>query len=226
MTLQGITEDEIVNYLVHTPGFFERNAQVLASIQLTSPHGQRAVSLQERQMEMLRDKIRGLERRIMDMIRNGQENEAIAERLHRWVRAVLLAHDDTTLADVMLDRLRHEFLIPQAAVRIWATPNLTLREGLAELSVTQAISDDARSFASSLNMPYCGLNSGFEASKWLEDSASITSLALIPLHHHGECFGLLVLGSPDPTRYSADMGVDFLLQVGDIASAALTRLVA
>ena len=54
MTLQGITEDEIANYLVHTPGFFERNAQLLASIQLTSPHGQRAVSLQERQMEMLR----------------------------------------------------------------------------------------------------------------------------------------------------------------------------
>ena len=93
MTLQGITEDEIANYLVHTPGFFERNAQLLASIQLTSPHGQRAVSLQERQMEMLRDKIRGLEKRIMEMIRHSQENEAIADRLHRWVRAVMLAHD-------------------------------------------------------------------------------------------------------------------------------------
>jgi len=224
MTLQGITEDEIVNYLVHTPGFFERNAQVLASIQLTSPHGQRAVSLQERQMEMLRDRIKGLERRIMDMIRNGQENEAIAERLHRWVRAVLLAHDDTALAEVMLERLRHEFLIPQAAVRIWPTASLTLREGLGDLAVAQPVSEDARSFAGSLNVPYCGLNSGFEAGKWLEDSASITSLALIPLHHQGETYGLLVLGSPDPTRYTAEMGVDFLHQVGDIASAALARL--
>jgi uncharacterized protein YigA (DUF484 family) len=35
-----------------------------------------------------------------------------------------------------------------------------------------------------------------------------------------------VLGSPDPTRYTADMGVDFLQQVGDIASAALARLLA
>ena len=226
MTMQGITEDDIANYLIHTPGFFERQAQLLASIQLTSPHGQRAVSLQERQMEMLRDRIKGLERRIIEMIRHGQENEAIAARLHHWVHTVLLAHDDNALPDVLLASLKDEFLIPQAAVRIWATPNLTLHEGLAELSVTQAISDDARSFASSLNMPYCGLNSGFEASKWLEDSASITSLALIPLHHHGECFGLLVLGSPDPTRYAADMGMDFLLQVGDIASAALTRLVA
>jgi len=57
MTLQGITEDEIANYLIHTPGFFERQAGLLAAVQLVSPHGGRAVSLQERQMEMLRDKI-------------------------------------------------------------------------------------------------------------------------------------------------------------------------
>jgi uncharacterized protein YigA (DUF484 family) len=226
MTLQGITEDEIANYLVHTPGFFERNAQLLASIQLTSPHGQRAVSLQERQMEMLRDRIKGLERRIMDMIRHSQENEAIADRLHRWVRAVLLTHDNATLADVMLDRLRHEFLIPAAAARVWATPQQALVEGLSELSVAQAVSDDAKSFTTSLSQPYCGVNAGFEAGKWLPDDAAITSLALIPLRHQGDTFGLLVLGSPDPTRYTADMGVDFLQQVGDIASAAMARLLA
>jgi hypothetical protein len=140
------------------------------------------------------------------------------------VRAVLLAHDEATLADVMLDRLRHEFLIPQAAVRVWGSAQQPLREGLAELTVTQTVSDDAKSFSASLGLPYCGLNAGFEASRWLEDSASVTSLALIPLHHQGETFGLLVLGSPDPTRYAADMGVDFLQQVGDIASAALARL--
>ena len=224
MTLQGITEDEIANYLVHTPGFFERNAQLLASIQLTSPHGQRAVSLQERQMEMLRDKIRGLEKRIMEMIRHSQENEAIADRLHRWVRATMLAHDNAALPEVLAETLRHEFLIPQVAVRVWGTAEQALRAEVAALPCAEAVSEDARSFAASLGQPYCGLNSGFEASKWLEDSAHITSLALIPLHHGGECYGLLVLGSPDATRYTADMGVDFLLQVGDIASAAMARL--
>ena len=224
MTLQGITEDEIANYLVHTPGFFERNAQLLASIQLTSPHGQRAVSLQERQMEMLRDKIRGLEKRIMDMIRLSQENEAIALRLHRWVHAVMLAHDDRTLPENLVETLRHEFLIPQVAVRLWSTPERALRPELADLAVAAEVSEDARSFAASLNQPYCGLNAGFEAGKWLEDSAHITSLALVPLHHGGACFGLLVLGSPDATRYTSEMGVDFLVQVGDVSSAALARL--
>ena len=37
-------------------------------------------------------------------------------------------------------------------------------------------------------------------------------------------FGLLVLASPDPTRYTADMGTDFLARIGEVASAALTRL--
>lgn len=224
MTLQGITEDEIANYLVHTPAFFERNAALLASIQLTSPHGQRAVSLQERQMEMLRDKIRSLEKRIMEMIRHSQDNEAIAERLHRWVCAMLLARDRETLADIMLERLRELFLIPQAGVRIWGTESHPLPEALSQLGCTSPVSSDIRTFAASLNQPYCGLNAGFEVSKWLQDGASVTSLALIPLHHEGACFGMLVLGSPDATRYSPDMGVEFLVQVGDVAGAALARL--
>jgi len=56
-----ITEDDIAQYLANTPEFFERHAPLLTSIVLTSQHGQRAVSLIERQAEMLRDKIKALE---------------------------------------------------------------------------------------------------------------------------------------------------------------------
>ena len=41
----GITEDDIAGYLANNPGFFERHAELLASVQLSSPHGTRAVSL-------------------------------------------------------------------------------------------------------------------------------------------------------------------------------------
>ena len=53
-----ITEDDIANYLANTPDFFERHAELLAAVQLTHPHSQRAVSLQERQALMLREKIK------------------------------------------------------------------------------------------------------------------------------------------------------------------------
>ncbi len=228
MSTQGITEEDIANYLIHTPGFFERQAQLLSAIQLTSPHGQRAVSLQERQMEMLRDKIKGLERRIMEMIRHSQENEAIADRLHRWVRAVLLTHDDATLPAVLASELQHQFLIPQIGIRLWGTAEHPVKAEHAELPCAQGVSDDARSFARSLSLPYCGVNAGFEAAKWLEDGnnggSTVASLALLPLHHDGDVYGLLVLASPDATRYTADMGVEFLTQLAEVASAALARL--
>jgi len=225
VTIQGgITETDIANYLANTPGFFERHADLLASIQLTSPHGQRAVSLQQRQMEMLRDRIKGLEQRIMEMIRHGSENTAIADRLHRFTRAILLAGSPGALPEVLVASLQHEFMIPQAALRLWGAD-----EAFAALPFTQGASEDIRSFTASLGVPYCGLNSGFEPVAWLADPATVMSVALIPLRsaptgNRGAAVGLLVLGSPDPTRYSAEMGTEFLQRIGEVASAGLTRL--
>ena len=219
MSIQGISESDISNYLLNTPGFFERNAELLSAVQLTSPHGQRAVSLQERQMEMLRERIKGLELRIVEMIRHGQENLAIADRLHRTTRRLLLTADPALLPARIVDTLKHEFLIPQAALRLW-----DIGPVYDDLPFAQEVSEDAKSFSASLTLPYCGLNAGFEATRWLQEPANVMSLALLPLRQGDTCFGLLVLGSPDPSRYTADMGTDFLTRMADVASAALSRL--
>jgi len=220
VTIQGITESDIADYLANTPGFFERHADLLSSVQLTSPHGQRAVSLQERQMEMLRDRIKGLEMKIVEMIRNSQENVAIAERLHRWTRALLLAADAQALPQVLVSELQHQFMIPQAAIRLWGADASFAGEPFAA-----PVSDDVKSFSDSLTLPYCGVNAGFEAVGWLDDPKTVMSVALIPLRQgNGSMLGLLVLGSPDPTRYSAEMGTEFLMRIGEVAGAALSRL--
>ncbi|ALV05165.1 DUF484 family protein [Roseateles depolymerans] len=217
--IEGITEQDIADYLARDPGFFERHAELLATVRISHPHGQRAVSLQERQAELLRDKIRGLEHKIVEMIRNGQENVAIADRLHRWTLALMLTREDGQLPEVLLRELRHQFLIPQANLRLW---NVNAGHALAPFA--SEVSSDVKTFVSSLNQPYCGINSGFEAARWLEED--VASLALVPLMAGtpSQPFGLLVLGSPDPTRYTAEMGTEFLTRVGEIASAALSRL--
>jgi uncharacterized protein YigA (DUF484 family) len=221
VSIQGITEQDIANYLANTPGFFERHAELLSAVQLTSPHGQRAVSLQERQMEMLRDKNRGLEGKILEMIRHGQENVAIADKLHRWTRALMLTANPGELPEVLTRELMHQFMIPQAGIRVWGAA-----DAFATLPFAKAVSADVKSLASSLTLPYCGVNSGFEAAQWLDDAASALSLAMIPLRHGAtvEAFGMLVLASPDPTRYTADMGTEFLQRIGELSSAALSRL--
>ena len=221
--IQGITEADIAEYLAHNPAFFERQAELLSSIQLRSPHGNRAVSLQERQMEMLRERIKGLELKIVEMIRNGQENVSISDRLHRWTRRLLVTLDPAQLPLALTEELRHQFLIPQVAVRLWGLAEATA-ERLKDQPYALPVSEDLKRFANSLTTPFCGANHGFEASNWMADGPSMQSLAMIPLRAGEQAFGLLVLGSPDPTRYSADMGTEFLTSMGDTASAALSRL--
>jgi uncharacterized protein len=174
--VQGITEADIANYLANTPGFFERHAELLAAVQLTSPHGQRAVSLQERQMEMLRERIKGLE--LQD---RRDDPPRPGERGHRRPAAPLDAHDPADAPPVELPlalvaELRHQFLIPQAALRLWGVDAVH-----ADQPFAQPVSEDVKAFAASLSLPYCGVNAGFEATHWLEDAATVMSLAMIPL---------------------------------------------
>ncbi len=220
-TIPPITEDDIADYLANTPDFFVRHASLLGAVQLTSPHGNRAVSLQERQAELLREKIKGLELKAAEMIRHGQENTAIADRLQRWTRELLLTREARELPVVAAREIAAQFLVPQVAIKVWGVSPEFAVEPYA-----QGASDDAMAFASSLTLPYCGANPGLEAAQWLEDPQAAASLALIPLRAGAapEAFGLLVLASADAQRFAADMGTDFLERIGALTSAALSRL--
>lgn len=222
--MNPITEDDIANYLGNTPDFFERHAELLASVFLTSPHSKRAVSLQERQAEMLREKIKVLEHRLMDMIRHGNENAILNDRMLQWSRDLFLVQDPVTLPELISQTLQHQFSVPQVALKVW-----DLAPAYADAEFAQNVSEDLKVFASSLQEPFCGVNSGFEAVNWLPDPAAAKSLALLPLsmgasNKHAPAFGLLVLASPDSQRFHSGMGTDFLDRLAGLASAALSSL--
>ena len=172
-------------------------------------------------MEMLRDKIKGLEQKLIEMIRHGQDNTAVADKLHQWTQALMLTADAADLPVVLVRELLDRFLIPQGAIRVWGAD-----DAFAPLDFAEPVSDDVKIFANSLMVPYCGVNAGFQPVGWLDDAGAARSIAMIPLRDGSSpvAFGLLVLASPDATRYTADMGTDFLNRIGEIASAALSRL--
>ncbi len=219
--MNPITEDDIADFLLNTPDFFGRHADLLSAVMLTSPHGNRAVSLQERQAEMLREKIKLLEHRIMDMIRHGNENMIIADRLQRWARSLFMTAAPQDLPRAMAEGMQEACMVPQVAVKVWG-----VAEAFAAEPFAQGVSDDVKSLASSLMAPYVGANAGFEAVSWLADASRVASVALIALRRGTEpqAFGLMVLASPDPQRFHAGMGTDFLERMAELGSAALTRL--
>jgi uncharacterized protein YigA (DUF484 family) len=170
---------------------------------------------------MLRDKIRGLESRVVEMIRHGQENVTIADKMQTWMLSLLTTPIARDLPDTLVQELQTQFSIPQTAIKVWevAAP-------FAECDFAAGVSDDARSFAASLSTPFCGPNAGLEAITWLPEPAAAKSVALIALRSGAapQAFGLLVLASPDAERFTSGMGTDFLQRIGELASAALSRL--
>jgi len=228
--MNPITEDDIANFLVNTPDFFERHAELLAAVKLTSPHSHRAISLQERQAEMMREKIRALELRMMDMMRHGTENEVLIERMQRWVKTLLMTTNARDLPNTIADRLQHDFMVPQVAIKVWG-----VNESFKIEPFAQSVIDPIKDFAATLATPYVGINNNFDAVQWLDDPATVQSVAFIALREtqpedtpetaaQRPVIGLLVLASPDPQRYYEGMGTTIIERMGDLASAALSHL--
>ena len=157
----------------------------------------------------------------MEMMRHGNENMLIADKLLRWSRQLFMVARPVDLPAVLVSEMKAQFSVPQAALKLW-----DVAEVYADEPFAQGASDDVKSLAGSLTTPYCGVNAGFDAVQWLDDPEAAASLTLIPLRAGAAspAFGLLVLASPDSQRYQAGMATDFLERIGELASAALSRV--
>jgi uncharacterized protein len=218
---QKLESSAVADYLADNPLFFQEHAALLGQVQLSSPLLGRAVSLQERQMEVMREKYKALDLQMAELMRRARENDAIAHKFQLWTQALLLARNDVDLPHVLISGLQSIFGVPHATLRMWG-----VAEDYSHTWFVQDVSEDARIFANSLNAPYCGMNNDFEAVQWLDAVDGVQSTVILPLRtaQTPAVFGLLIMGSPDPQRFSADMATDFLISIGSTASAALACL--
>jgi uncharacterized protein YigA (DUF484 family) len=212
------SDEEVALYLRDHPQFFTKNADLLADIQIPHPHGDRAIPISERQIMDLREKNRVLQDKLSELVRFGEENGILSEKMHR-LAIVLLQF--TSLSDVLHGLnydLREDFLIPHMAVRIWGIA----ADGQQAPEFTKT-GPDIQGLAESLLHPYCGPHVLEEIRDWFgEEGIRLRSFAIVPLRT-GRAVGLLVLGSEESRRFYPEMGTIYLGQLGELVSAALRR---
>ena len=218
----SLDSNAVAQYLADHPEFFQEHAALLAQVQLASPLAGRAVSLQERQIEVMREKFRGLELRTAELVRIAQDNESLSAKFHEWTCSLLRARNDVDLPHVIISGLQSIFTVPHVSLRLWR-----VAEDFSHTWFASNASDDLKIFANSLTAPYCGANRDFEAVQWLETTESVASVAMLPLRYANSpnAFGLLVMGSASADRFAAGLATDFLVRIGETASAALTCLI-
>jgi uncharacterized protein len=212
--------NEVAAYLKSHPEFFEQYSELLLQVHIPSPHGGKAISITERQMGVMRDKVRQLEAKLAELITFGEENDLISTKVHRLGVGLLGATDLAGVMRVLYSHIGGDFAVPHVAVRVWGS-----RSGDAvEFS---DVGEALRQRAGAMLQPYCGPAVDQEAVAWLGESAvHIRSVAQIPLRHEGACFGMLLLASEEPHRFYAEMGTLYLDRIGDMAAAALLRTTA
>lgn len=197
-------EQLVADWLLATPGFFERHSDVLAKVQLKSPHGDKAISLQERQMAVLRDQNKDLNRRLSEMLRFGAENDRTQNLMVAWLSDLLAVTDLERAIDIMTTGLNQIFDV-----------------GIVQF-VRSAQMDEATIDALKAT-PYCGpLSKAPEVMKeYLPDDAS--SLAALFLATSEKNLGVLLLSSKQEDRFTEQMGLVYLRQLSQLAAAALGR---
>lgn len=209
---------DVALYLQEHPDFLDENAELLTHLIVQHPDTGEAISLTERQILSMREKLRQLQDKMAELVRFGEENDAIGEKVHRLTLSLLEANSFEAIDGAIDTHLVEDFAVPHVALRIW---NSILTRESKEF---EPVSEELRFFAADLRHPYCGPANQPEVTEWFgEAGARVRSVALLPLRRDGQVFGLLALGSEDAARFYPEMGTLYVARIADLLSAALIK---
>ncbi|MGH8198081.1 MAG: DUF484 family protein [Steroidobacteraceae bacterium] len=220
-----VDEAAVASYLAATPEFFDRHAQLLAKIRLPDARsGTSTVSLVERQVEVLRERNRQLERKVKDFVDVARENDALGTRVLAMARRLIAARGRSAVITAIEAALREDFGAGQSVLVLTAA---RAPQGIVEsrfLRIVPADAPDLRSFETlfSAGKPRCGqLRDSQREFLFGADAPEVGSVALVPLGSKGS-LGLLACGSNDSQRFNPTMSTDFLAHIGELIAAALS----
>ena len=91
MEEQNLNAEQVAAFLRTNPDFLARHGDVFASLEVPHPHGGQAITLAERQLHTLRQKISQLESKLGELIRFGEENDDVSAKVHRLAAALAIS---------------------------------------------------------------------------------------------------------------------------------------
>ena len=206
--LQRAEPDEAVvaAFLAQHPDFFDRHATLLAGLRLPHVRGDgTTVSLVERQVDVLRERVRESELRLKTLVDNGHANDALAEKIHLLACRLVHARDARLRLASIEASLREDF-------------------GAREFVLVLARRDPALAVVDARCLRFVSADDpGLKSQRdFLFPSADIAigSVALVPLGPGG-AQGLLAIASPDVDHFNPTMSTEFLARIGELVAIAL-----
>ncbi len=216
-------EARVAGFLAETPDFFDRHAALLADLRLSHARGDAStVSLVERQIDVLRERLRDFESKLRSMVENGRANDLLAAKMHRLACRLIAAGDLAGRLTVIEASLREDF---GAREFVLLLPAGVASAAPAPRYLRRVAADDPgfKSFESlhAAARPRCGRIRDTQRD-FLFPMADIAvgSVALVPLRVGGAS-ALLAIASPEVDHFNPTMSTDFLARIGELIATAL-----
>jgi uncharacterized protein len=215
-------DDDMVAWLRANPEFFLRNPDLLADLRLPHDSGG-AVSLIERQIEVLREKNHAADTRLAELVSIARANETLAARIHQFTRRLMRAPTRRAILMQIERGFREEFDTTHTVLLLFGSS-----AEYADLRCVHPVASNDPNLNGfehllATGRPRCGqIRDTQRDFIFGTDSGSVGSVALVPLI--GDVpLGLLVLGSLNRERFHPGMSTDFLALLGELISDALAR---
>lgn len=216
----ALDEEDVAAFLKCNPGFLARRPELLETLELQHASGS-AVSLIERQVEILRGRSQHLEDRLVRLLDAARDNEKRAASVHRLARTLIRAPTIAAGISGLQQCMREDFSITHVCVGILA-PALkrTDIDGLVRIDQDGAI---VRAFDNFFRTKLieCGPIGEAQARLLFPKFATLPKSAAIVPMEKDKNFGMLVLGSEDEKRFQPRQGRLFLEMTAELVAAAM-----
>jgi uncharacterized protein YigA (DUF484 family) len=212
--------EQVASFLSNHPDFFDDHPELMAELRLSHSTGN-AVSLIEKQVQVLRDQNRDLKNKLLELVDVAQDNDRLNQRMHQMTLDLLKAGSLLQLLDTLRDHLRNEFKADAIALHLPALDETQQREAGAKYLIIDETLKDRFPGTYADGKPQCGRLKQEQLDIIFKDqAAAIESTAIVPL---GDCAdsGLLAIGSREVNRFNPCMGTLFLSHLGELLSCLL-----
>ncbi|HEY4732749.1 MAG TPA: DUF484 family protein [Gammaproteobacteria bacterium] len=233
--VQSATIDEkaVANYLRQNPDFFVANTKLLADLALPHPSGP-AISLIERQVDVLRDQNRHYRTQLQELIQIARDNDGLIEHLQCLTLSLLDVEDLNETFKVLCKSLKKDLNADAVTIQLFTDPvHLSLDSDETEFLDIEYIArgDSHISMFRGViakGQPVCGRLKREQLDYLFGNKADdIASAALLPLAAQGPAnkarlpLGMVAIGSHEAERFHAGMGTVFLKYLAELIDRKL-----
>ncbi len=216
----ALNEADVVAWLKAYPDVLTRHPAVLESIEISHAAGS-AVSLIERQVELLRGKNSRLESRLETLIETARANEIRADKVLALARSLIRAPSLAAIAVALKVSMREDFDVDDVFLGLNGTAFKRHDiDGVVPLDPNGPIAKAYDNFIRT-RLVECGPLSA-ERAKLLfpKSEATIASAAVVPMERDKN-LGMIALGSRDAERFQPRQGKLFLEMTAELVAAAV-----